>query len=145
MQIELFIRYFHFIGILGVFSSLVYENITVKTSLRRNEVDLLAKVDAFYGLSTLVILVTGFTMWFWIGKPAEFYGSNWIFYLNISLFTLVGIASIYPTIFFIKQRKGDLLEEVQVPRIVRILIKTEIILIVFIPFFAVLMAVGIGK
>ncbi len=145
MQIELFIRYFHFIGILGVFSSLVYENITVKTSLRRNEVDLLAKVDAFYGLSTLVILVTGFTMWFWIGKPAEFYGSNWIFYLKISLFTLVGIASIYPTIFFIKQRKGDLLEEVQVPRIVRILIKTEIILIVFIPLCAVLMAVGIGK
>ena len=112
---DLFVKYFHFIGIFGVFGSLCIEAFTVKPMLPRWQVSRLAKIDGLYGVSSILVLATGFSMWFLVGKPAEFYGENWIFYLKIGVFSVVGLASLFPTIYFVKNRKGDSQEEVAIP------------------------------
>lgn len=138
------IKYIHLIAIFGVVGTLLIELFFVKPVMTRKELNRISRVDGIYGLSSIVVLAAGLTMWFWIGKPADFYSQNWIFHTKVGLFVCVGLLSIYPTVFFLKQRKGDSMEEVMVPSKVINMIRIEIVLLFMIPLLAVLMANGIG-
>ena len=144
MTIDIIVKYIHFLGIFGVFGSIFYEFKSVKPSLKREQIQQLAKIDGLYGICSIIVLLTGFTLWFWVGKPPEFYGSNWIFYSKIGLFSVIGIASIYPTFFFIKNRKGNEEDVVSLPKIILNLIRLELLLILLMPLLATTMARGIG-
>lgn len=99
MWLELFVRYFHFIGIIGVSASLIAEGFTVNSSIPRKTISSLAKIDSLYGISAIVTLVMGLIMWLWIGKPSDFYNKNPLFHTKITLFAIIGILSIWPTVF----------------------------------------------
>ncbi|WP_423148414.1 DUF2214 family protein [Rubrolithibacter danxiaensis] len=145
MTLEIFLRYLHFISIFTVFSSLVAEHILLKKTLTRKEIGRIAGIDAIYGIAALSILVAGLTLWFGdVGKPAAFYSANWIFHTKITLFVLVGLLSIYPTVFFIRQRKGSQDEAVEIPKTVFLCLRIELLLLVIIPLLAALMAKGVG-
>lgn len=68
-----------------------------------------------------------------------------MFWLKVSLFTIVGILSIWPTIFFLKQRKGDEDEQVEMPKMILLIIKIEVVIVFLIPLLAVIMATGLGR
>ena len=145
MNAEIFLRYVHFISIFAIVGSLVSEHVLLKKTMTRAEVAKVARIDAVYGIAALTLLAAGFTLWLGgIGKPAEFYSRNWIFHTKISLFALIGIFSIYPTIFFLRNRKGDPHATVDVPRSVFMLLRLELTLLVIIPLLAGLMSRGIG-
>jgi len=78
------------------------------------------------------------------GKPAVYYTKNWVFHTKITLFLLVGLLSIYPTVFFIKNRKGNSQEIVEVPGAVIWTLRIELTLLLIIPLLAGLMAHGVG-
>jgi putative membrane protein len=78
------------------------------------------------------------------GKPSVVYSKNWIFHTKLTLFVFVGLLSIYPTVFFSRNRKGDPEEVVQVPQLVVWVIRSELLLLFIIPLLAGLMAHGIG-
>jgi putative membrane protein len=138
------IKYIHILAILGIVSSVVAEHLLIKDELTRREIGLLARLDAVYGISALVAVLAGLTMWFWIGKPAEYYSRNWIFHTKWLLFVMVAVLSIFPTVFFLKYRKGDPNERVKLPAHMVLIIRVELILLLLIPLFAVLMAQGFG-
>ena len=145
MNAEIFLRYVHFISIFAIVGSLVSEHVLLKKTMTRAEVAKVARIDAVYGIAALTLLAAGFTLWLGgIGKPAEFYSRNWIFHTKVSLFALIGIFSIYPTIFFLRNRKGDPHATVDVPRSVFMLLRLELTLLVIIPLLAGLMSRGIG-
>lgn len=144
MTIDIIVKYIHFLGILGVFGSIFYEVKELKPVLKRDKIKQLAKIDGLYGVCTIIVLATGFSMWLLVGKPAEFYGTNWIFYSKIGVFSVIGIASIYPTVFFARNRKGDLNDTIEVPKILKTLVVLELVLILIIPLLATTMARGIG-
>lgn len=145
MSLELVLRYVHFVSIFAIVGALVSEHVLLRKTIARAEVARLARIDAIYGIAALTLLAAGFTLWLGgIGKPAEFYSRNWIFHTKISLFALVGILSIYPTIFFLKNRKGNPDDRINVPSSVLLLLRIELGLIAFIPLLAGLMARGIG-
>jgi putative membrane protein len=145
MTVEIFLRYLHFISIFTIVATLVVEHLLLKEELPRSAVGRLAKVDSLYGLAALTLLAAGLTLWLGgIGKPTEFYSQNWIFLTKIALYTLVGILSIYPTIFFLKNRKGNPDEMVSIPKIIFWMLRIEILLLFIIPLLAGLMAKGIG-
>lgn len=144
MTIDIITKYIHFLGIFGVFGSIFYEFKIVKSSLQREKIVQLAKVDGLYGICTIVVLFTGFALWLWVGKPADFYGSNWVFYSKIGVFSLIGIVSIYPTVFFVKNRKGNSEDMVKIPKIIKNLITIELLLMLIMPLLATTMARGIG-
>ncbi|MEQ8546677.1 MAG: DUF2214 family protein [Cyclobacteriaceae bacterium] len=144
MDTFLIIRYAHFIGIFLVVSSLFFEAIYVGKEMSPKQLKLLTKIDGLYGFGA--ILTTGMGLWMWLGelgKPAAFYGDNWIFTLKFSLFIVVGLLSIYPTIFFIQ--KAKLNETVKVPTILKKLVYVELLIVFVMPWLAGLMARGIQQ
>ncbi|MEO1434135.1 MAG: DUF2214 family protein [Bacteroidota bacterium] len=144
MTLELIIRYFHFISIFAIVGSLVSEHLLIDKSLPRKTIKRLQIIDNVYGVGAILMLATGFSMWFAVGKPAEFYTSNGIFHLKVTLAIIMGILSIWPTVFFFKHRKGNQEEHVEVPKKIVMMIRMELLILFLIPLLAVLMARGIS-
>lgn len=145
MTHEIFLRYVHFISIFAIVGSLVSEHLLLKKEVTRAELDRLSKIDAVYGIAALILVSVGLTLWLGsIGKPAIYYTKNWIFLTKVGLFSLVGILSIYPTVFFIKNRNGDPDELVKIPSSIFWMLRLELLLLFVIPLLAGLMARGVG-
>ncbi|PSR13013.1 MAG: DUF2214 domain-containing protein [Bacteroidetes bacterium] len=146
MTAEILARYFHFIGVFTWVATLVAEWLLLKPTLSRVEIQRLARIDSVYGLSAIVVVGMGLALWLGVGKPAEFYSGNWIFQLKISLAVLVGLLSIYPTVFFLRHRKPhDDPSPIAIPPLVRRLVVLELVLMAIIPLLATLMAAGLGR
>lgn len=145
MTSEITLRYLHFTSIFIIVATLVVEHLLLKKELPRSVVSRIARVDAIYGLAALTLIGAGLTLWFsGLGKPTEFYSKNWIFHTKLTLFALVGLLSIYPTVFFIKNRKGNQEEMVKVPAAIFWMLRLELLLLFIIPLLAGLMAKGVG-
>jgi len=144
MTSEIILRYIHFISIFAIVGTLSSEHLLLKKEMTRLELKRLSRIDAIYGLAALTLLGAGLTLWFsGVGKPAVYYSQNWIFHLKITCFLIIGLLSIYPTVFFIKNR-GDQNEVVQVPSVIFWLLRMELLLLLIIPLLAGLMARGVG-
>lgn len=145
MTIEIIIKYVHFVTIFGIVGSLVSEHLLLKDKMTRAEIQRLSVIDGVYGLSAIILLGAGLALWLWVGKPAEFYSKNWIFHLKLGMFVGLGLLSIYPTIFFLKNRKGESTDElVAIPSAIKWMLRMELLLLFLMPLFATLMARGIG-
>lgn len=145
MTTEIILRYLHFICIFAIVGSLVSEYLLLKKELKRKEIKRVATIDGIYGMAAMTLLAVGLTLWLGgFGKPSEFYTLNFVFHIKITLFATVGILSIYPTVFFIKNRKGDPDEVVSIPKTIFMLLRLELLLLFTIPLLAGLMAKGIG-
>jgi putative membrane protein len=139
-------RYIHFIAVFAIVGALVAEQFVVTKSMTRKQIKTTFAIDGIYGLGALLVIVAGLILWFWVGKPAEFYTKNWIFHTKLTLFVLLGLLSIYPSVFFFKNRKGhDLNEQIDVPKLVMVCLRLELILLFLIPIAATLMSLGIGS
>ena len=144
MILEIAIRYLHFISVFTIVASLVGEHLLLKDQMTRKEIKRLSFIDGIYGLAVITLLIAGMTLWFGVGKPAEFYSKNGVFHLKITLFVILGILSIFPTVFFAKARKGNQEELVDLPPRIKWFIRVELILLFIIPICASIMAKGIG-
>jgi putative membrane protein len=145
MTTEIVLRYLHFLSILTLAGTLTAELVLLRPELSRRELDRIARIDGIYGISAVVLLIAGLTLW--LGsytKPSVYYSNNWIFLTKIGLVGAVGILSIYPTIFFLRKRKGDPNEMVIIPPAVQWSVRAEVLLLVIIPMLAGLMARGVG-
>ncbi|CAN5609223.1 DUF2214 family protein [soil metagenome] len=145
MTFEIVLRYIHFISIFAIVGALVSEHLLLKKTLNRKEIGRIAAIDAVYGIAAVTLLTAGLTLWLGgVGKPTYFYSKNWIFHLKITLFALIGIVSIWPTMFFIRNRKGNLDEVIEVPASVFLMLRLELLLLFIIPLLAGLMSHGVG-
>ena len=140
---DILIRYLHLFGVVVLFGALVIENMAIAREISREDVRNLAKVDALYGAAAGVVLVCGLALLLPGAKPTEFFTANPVFHIKMTLFVLVGLLSIYPTVFFVRNRKTEA-ERLAVPVAVIRLVRLELVLLVFIPVLAFLMARGIG-
>lgn len=138
------IRYIHFIGIMIVFAMVCVENILLQQAITRKTVKQLFNVDGLYGLFSLIVVAAGLYLWFGTGKPAAYYSQNSVFLAKVALFIVVGILSIWPTVFYFKNRKGDDNDMVEIPNHLRRIVRVEILLLIIIPILATLMAQGVG-
>ena len=145
MTSEILFRYIHFIGIFTLAGTLITERLLLKKELTRAEIGRLSRIDAVYGLAAMVVIGAGLTLWFsGIGKPSIYYSKNWIFHMKVTSVGIVALLSIYPTLFFVKNRKGDPKEIVKVPGSVFMLIRISLVLLFTTPMLAALMARGVG-
>ncbi|MEO5976929.1 MAG: DUF2214 family protein [Chryseolinea sp.] len=145
MTLEISLRYVHFLCIFAIVGTLVSEHMLLKKTLSRQEIGRLARIDSIYGIAALLLICAGLTLWLGgVGKPSYFYSKNWIFHTKITLFVTIGLLSIWPTVFFIKNRKGNPQELVPVPSSVFMILRIELLLLIIIPLLAGLMAHGVG-
>lgn len=140
---DILIRYLHLFAVLVLAGSLLLENIAMQKQISREDLRNLLKVDAVYGISAALVLLCGLTLWLWVGKPAAFYNGNPLFHAKLTLFVLIALLSIYPTVFLLRQRKGEH-ETIEVPAGVIHVLRIELLLLAVIPVLAFLMARGVG-
>lgn len=145
MTPEIVLRYLHFISIFAIVGSLVSEHLLLKKELTRAEISRIARIDAVYGMAALTLLAAGLTLWFsGVGKDSVYYSKNWIFHLKLTCFAAIGILSIFPTMFFLKNRKGNPSEIVAIPKAIFWMLRCELMLLFIIPLLAGLMAKNVG-
>ena len=145
MTVEILLRYLHFISIFTIVGTLASEHLLLKKEMSRKEIARLARIDAVYGIAALTLIIAGLILWLGsYSKPAIYYTRNWVFHIKLTLFLLIGLMSIYPTIFFIKQRKGDQGEQINIPSKIFLLLKLELLFLAIIPLLAGLMSRGVG-
>ncbi len=140
---DLLIRYLHLTAVLVLAATLIIENMAMARQISQEDLRNLLKVDAAYGISAGVVLACGLGLWFWGGKPADFYTGNPVFHAKLTLFVLVGLLSIHPTVFLLRQRRSTQ-SVIEVPVSVLRVLRVELILLALIPVLAFLMARGIG-
>ena len=141
---EVLVRYIHFIGIIGLSSALVSEHLLLSKVMTKAQIKRIAIVDGIYGLSAMVTLIAGLLLWFVVGKPANFYTSNGLFHGKITLFLIMAVLSIFPTVFFMKNRKTDA-EEIEIPKKIVMIIRIELVALLIMPLMASMMAKGFGS
>jgi putative membrane protein len=150
MTQEALLAYAHFLAILTMVVFLTSEAALCRPEwLNAATVERLAKIDAIYGFSAMVVLATGAARSVWGIKGAGWYWSNWLLHLKLGLFIAVALLSIVPTIQFIRWRRtlrasGALPEAAQV-RKVRRLVMAQAHIVPVIPLAAVFLARGFGK
>lgn len=142
-----------FIGVHYLSFALALAALTVQSIfLRRPQdfpgirVQLLARVDALYGVAAVGSVVTGLMRVFVYGKGASYYGTHTLFWVKMAVFAAVGLMSIIPTVQFMRNRDLALLDwAVNRPALIarlRRIVAFEMILFVILPFLATQVARG---
>ena len=143
------VAYIHYLSFMVCFGALIFERISLKPDPNRNEAISMVAADIIYGIAGVALLVSGIYRVIKFGQGSYFYTQNPIFWTKIIIFALVGSLSLYPTITYvlwaIPLSKGTLprVTDKLVSRL-RLIINIELVGFAFIPFFATLMARGIG-
>ena len=149
MTTEALLAYAHILAFLMAATFLASE-----TALCRKEwmnaaaVERLARVDMLYGISALLVLATGLARTWWGMKGAGWYWSQPLLHAKVTLFVVIGLMSIVPTMRFLRWRRavragGALPSDDQV-RSTRRLVMIEAHLLALIPLLAVFLARGVG-
>lgn len=139
----------HHAAAFALVSALVLELVLVREELTLRTARLLPKADMVFGISAGVLLAAGLARVVYFEKGASYYFHDAPFLAKFSLFLIVGLISIYPTVIFLSWRKST--HEGKVPsttpgqlRALRSVIHLELVGVVLILLFAALMAKGVG-
>lgn len=141
---EVLVSYFHYLGFATLASALALELVHFRTEVSGAVARRLARIDALYGVAALVVLGTGLLRLLVYGKPAAYFMQNGLFHVKMTLFVVAVLLSIYPTIQFIKNRNTPEGGQAVYPGAISILMKIQLVILLVIPFLAVMMARGYG-
>lgn len=75
----------------------------------------LARLDAMYGAVSVLVLLVGAARVVWGGKGWAFYEANPFFWAKIGTFVLIGLASVPPTLAFLKWSRAAKADPAFVP------------------------------
>ncbi len=141
--------FLHHLAAFTLVAALAVEFVLLRGELTATRARQILSADRLYGISAGLILVIGFARVFHFEKGAHYYFHNMPFIAKLSLFAVVGLLSIYPTLQFLKWRPA--LRQGQAPvladetrRRIRRLVHLELAGIAVILLCAALMAKGIG-
>ncbi len=144
MWLHILVSYIHFISIFLLFSTLLLSLITLKEKMVRKSLLLLVKADLSFGIFAITTVATGVLRLFFFGKGVDYYLSNPVFIAKITLFILVGVCSVLPTVHFLKMRKSkEEIIEVENFKLIQLILKIELALLLIIPLLGVAVARGI--
>jgi putative membrane protein len=149
MTLEALLAYAHFLAILTLVVFISSEAALCRPEwMNAKVVERLGKVDMIYGIAAGVVLLTGLARTWWGIKGAGWYWTNGLLHLKLTMFIVVGLISIKPTLVFRRWNRalkatGALPDEAQV-RSARKLVMIQAHLIALIPLVAVFLARGFG-
>ena len=150
MTLEAILAYLHLLAILTMVVFISSEAALCRVQwLNAAVVERLAKVDLVYGIAAITVLATGVARTWWGVKGTAWYWTNPLLHIKLTLFIVIGVVSIFPTLTYIRWRKGlrvsgALPAEAEI-RKTRKLVMVQAHLIAVIPLVAVFLARGFGK
>ena len=139
----------HHLLIFALAAVLAFELGAVRPGMTRTDVTRVARVDFWYGILAVGIVVVGFLRVNYAAKGWEYYSHNGFFWSKMGTFVLVGLLSIIPTLAFIRWRRAGKTDPDFAPndtevRMVKRVMWWETVLFLLIPVFAAAMARGYG-
>ena len=148
MLLEAFLAYFHIAAILAVVVFLTSEAALCRPEwMNPAVVRRLARVDFLYMLAAMALLATGLARTWWGVKGTAWYWHQPLLHLKLTLFVLIGLMSIKPTILFTRWRKqldaNGALPAPEEVRTARRWIMIEAHLLALVPLAATLLARGV--
>ena len=150
MTLEAILAYLHLLAILTMVVFVASEAALCRVQwLNAAVVERLARVDRIYGFAALAVLATGLARTLLGVKGSAWYWSNPLLHMKLTLFVVVGLISIFPTLAFLRWRKalradGSLPDEAQIAK-TRRLVMVQAHILAVIPLLAVFLARGYGK
>ena len=139
----------HHLAAFGLVAALVAELALLRTALTARSARQVQVADLAYGIAAGLVLAIGFFRVFYFEKGSAYYFHSAPFIAKVTIFALVGLASIYPTVEFLSW--GRDLKQGRIPRlpegkarILRTIIAWELAGLVLVILCAALMARGIG-
>jgi len=144
MTVDILVRYLHFVSIFILVAAVLGQHLILRGTITRALAGKAQKLDIAYAIAVVVVLGTGLLQWFVVGKPADFYSSNPVFHTKVLLFLLIGLVSIYPSVYLGKNRKGNPDELITIPPGIVWSVRVELVILFLMPLLATLMARGIG-
>jgi putative membrane protein len=140
----------HHAAAFALVSALVIELVLVRTELTLSTARILQKADMALGISAGLLLAVGLIRVVYLEKGAAYYFHNAAFIGKLSLFLIIALLSIYPTVVLLSWTK--FLKDGKLPpapaaqlRVVRRIVHIELAGVVAILLCAALMARGIGQ
>jgi len=141
--------FLHHISAFTLVAALAIEFVLIRGELTLTSARLLQRADIAFGVAAGVLLVVGLLRVFYFEKGAGYYFSSGTFIAKLSLFVILGLFSIVPTIEFLSWRKAT--AQGGAPAVapaklasIRRIIHIELAGVVVIVLCAALMARGIG-
>jgi putative membrane protein len=141
--------YLHYMAIGLTAGLLLAEHWLLKRPLDRAQVRLLGTVDLGYFLAAIAVLATGLARVLYFGKGTGYYLANHLFWVKMAVFLVVGLASIPPTLQFIRWNREARSQPTFAPLgreldRVRACIALELGLLALLPLLATMIARGFG-
>lgn len=142
--------YLHFVFVLILAGALAAEVFVLRLPVDNRVARLLLRIDLFYGISAVGVILAGVARVIWGVRGAEFYMTQPFFWAKMAVFLIIGVISAIPTRRFmgwVKEANATpafMAAEADVARMRR-LVMIELHLLALVPLFAALMARGIGS
>ena len=138
----------HHLALLLMVAVLAGEAVLLRQTVQEPVLRILGRLDLFYGLSAAALLLFGGARLGASPKGILFYSDNWVFWLKLAVFGLIGLMSIVPTVRFIRWRRafaahGTLPDEA-VWRSTRFWVMAQLHLLPVVAVAAAAMARGLG-
>ena len=139
----------HFVAVFGIFATIFLQWQTMSASPTLADARRIQISDRWYGILAGVVLVVGFLRVYFFEKGTDFYVGNPFFYAKLTLFALVGLLSIYPTVRYLKwraQTRQGLAPVVAAGEYkwIALALRVELVLLLAMAVCASLMARGVG-
>ena len=148
-MLDAILAWIHYIFIFVLVGTLFAEFFFYQRTLRVAALQRLQRVDLLYGIIAACVVASGIARVMYSPKTPAFYLHDTIFWTKMALFVTLGLISIAPTMHLIRLgRQAPADGAVQIPpqsyATIRRLLTLEIVLLLFIPLCATLMAHGYG-
>ena len=141
--------FLHHVAAFTLVAALAVEFVLMRQEIGPSSVRKLQRADMIYGISAGVLVAVGLLRVFYFEKGPSYYFHSVPFVLKLSLFVLIALLSIYPTIKFaswgraLKAQRDPVAAAVEL-RWIRRLLHWELIALVPLILCAALMARGVG-
>jgi len=141
---QIVVAWLHYIGIMAFLACLLGEHLLLKQEITLAQAKTIQRLDILYGLSAAVVLITG-VLRMYLEKGFDYYLHHGAFHILLTLFVVIGLLSIYPTIVFLRWR--PITREGRAPEIpeaqfknLQTVLRVEMLLLLIAPLFAAWMA-----
>jgi putative membrane protein len=143
-MLDLSLAIAHHLLVFSLFGIVFAEFFALRPGLDGDALARLARLDLVYGIVAGLIIFVGFSRAIFAAKGWHYYMHNGFFWAKIGTFALIGLASVPPTLAYLRWRKAGAPSDQEIKR-VRFYLHLELALFVPLLGFAAAMARGYGE
>jgi putative membrane protein len=106
MLVDFLLAATHHLLVLLLVTLVAMEFALVRDGMSERQARLVAKVDGYYGLVAVLVVIAGISRVLFGANGYEYYVGNWVFWLKMAAYIVMGLLSLPPTLAFLRWRRA---------------------------------------